>query len=70
MKPAEMGSRDLASAATAKYAIRLQSARDFSAGKGRLLLRGGREITSEGDSEGIREAVRKGGNTTATAKTD
>ena len=43
-----MGSGDLASAATAKYLIRLQLARDFSAGKRRLLLRGGMEITSDG----------------------
>ena len=57
-----MGSGDLASAATAKYAIRLQLARDFSTGKRRLLLRGEREITSEGGSDGMREAVRKGGN--------
>ena len=39
----------------------------FSAGTRRLLLRGGRETTSEGGSDGMREAVRKGGNTTATA---
>ncbi len=54
-----MGSRVLASAATAKYDIRLQSARGFSACKRRLLLRGGREIV-RGGSDGMRKAVRKG----------
>ncbi len=43
-----MGSGDLASVATTKYAIRLQLACDFAAGNRRLLLRGGREITSDG----------------------
>ena len=65
MDPLEMGNGVLAS--TAKYEIQLQSARGISAGKRRLLLRGGRETTSEGGSDGMREEVRKGGNTTATA---
>ncbi len=33
----------------------------FSAGTWRLLLRGGRETTGEGGSDGMCEAVRKGG---------
>ena len=67
MEPAEIGSGVLASAATAKNEIRLQSARGFSAGKRRMLLRGGRQTTSEGGSDGMREAVRKRGNANATA---
>jgi hypothetical protein len=46
-----MGNGVLAFATTAKYEIRLQSARGFSASKRRLLLRGGRETTSEGGKQ-------------------
>ena len=67
MEPVEMGSGVLTFASTAKYEIRLQSARGFSASKRRLLLRGGRETAKEGGSDGMREAVENGGNTIATA---
>ena len=63
-----MGSGVLAFVAPAKYEIRLQSAHAFSAGKLRLLLRGGRETANmRWGSDEMREKVRNGGDTIATA---